>query len=83
MLVTDDAGNPVQGVSVQWAAQDGGSVSAATTTTGSDGRASVSRVLGPAEGEQTTTATATGLEGSPVTFVVDRASAPAGPPSPW
>jgi hypothetical protein len=67
--VTTDAGDPVQGVSVQWAAQNGGSVSAATTTTGSDGRASVTRVLGTSEGEQTTTATATGLEGSPVTFV--------------
>ncbi len=69
VLVTDNSGDPVQGVSVQWAAQNGGSVSSATTTTGSDGRASVSRVLGPAEGEQTTTATAAGLEGSPVTFV--------------
>src|SRR3954454_18800341 len=46
VLVTDNAGNPVQGVSVQWAAQGGGSVSAATVTTGSDGRASVTRVLG-------------------------------------
>ena len=60
VLVTDDNGDPVQGVSVQWAAQGGGSVSAATVATGTDGRASVTRVLGPTEGEQTTTATATG-----------------------
>jgi hypothetical protein len=69
VMVTDNAGNPVQGVSVQWAVQGGGSVSAATVTTGSDGRASVTRILGPTEGEQTTTATAAGLQGSPVTFV--------------
>src|SRR5919108_644704 len=47
----------------------GGSVSAQTVQTGSDGRASVQRVLGPQLGQQTTTATAGGVQGSPVTFV--------------
>ncbi len=68
VLVTDDAGNPVENVSVSWSAQGGGSVSAAASTTGSNGRASIQRVLGPDPGEQTTTASVSGLEGSPVTF---------------
>ncbi|HEX2251272.1 MAG TPA: galactose oxidase-like domain-containing protein, partial [Gemmatimonadales bacterium] len=67
--VTDETGDPVAGVDVHWAAQGGGSVSASLSKTGSNGRASVQRVLGPDLGEQTTTATATGLQGSPVTFV--------------
>src|SRR5262245_43562099 len=75
VVVTEEAGEAVQGVSVQWAAQGGGSVSAGTVTTGSDGHASVTRVLGPSEGEQTTTATAAGLEGSPVTFVATAVAA--------
>lgn len=69
VLVTDQSGNPVQGVSVGWDAQGGGSVSATTVETGTDGRASVQRTLGPAAGEQTTTASVGGLSGSPVTFV--------------
>ena len=69
VLVTDQEGDPVEGVPVQWSAQGAGSVSSATVSTGSDGRASVSRVLGPDPGEQTTTAAVNGLEGSPVTFV--------------
>jgi hypothetical protein len=67
--VTDEHGNPVQGVSVDWAAAGDGSVTPQTSTTGTDGLASVQRVLGGQAGEQTTTATANGLEGSPVTFV--------------
>ena len=67
VLVTDESGNPVEGVSVTWSPQ-GGTVTPATTTTGSNGRASVQRTLGPNEGQQTTTASASGLTGSPVTF---------------
>jgi hypothetical protein len=69
VLVTDEAGDPVQGVSVQWDAQGAGTVSAEAVETGSDGRASVERVLGSEPGEQTTTASVSGLEGSPVTFL--------------
>jgi Domain of unknown function (DUF1929)/Bacterial Ig-like domain (group 1)/Kelch motif len=69
VLVTDDAGNPVTGVSVQWSVQGGGSVSNETVKTDSQGHASVQRVLGATSGEQTTTATVSGLDGSPVTFV--------------
>jgi Domain of unknown function (DUF1929)/Bacterial Ig-like domain (group 1)/Kelch motif len=67
VLVTDESGNPVEGVSVTWGTQ-GGTVTPATTTTGSNGRASVQRTLGPDVGEQTATASASGLTGSPVTF---------------
>jgi Domain of unknown function (DUF1929)/Bacterial Ig-like domain (group 1)/Carboxypeptidase regulatory-like domain len=66
--VLDDNGDPVSGVAVTWDPNGAGSVSATSVTTGSDGRASVSRTLGPEPGEQTTTATVTGLEGSPVLF---------------
>jgi galactose oxidase len=69
VLVTDGAGNAVPGVTVNWAAQGGGSVSSPSSKTGSNGHASITRVLGPALGEQTTTASASGLQGSPVTFV--------------
>jgi hypothetical protein len=69
VLVTDENGDPVEGVSVQWDAQGAGSVSAEAAETGSDGRASVTRVLGPELGTQTTTASVSGLDGSPVTFV--------------
>jgi hypothetical protein len=39
--VTDASGDPVEGVSVQWAAQGGGSVSSTAVETGTDGLASV------------------------------------------
>jgi galactose oxidase len=67
--VTDESGDPVSGVEVRWAAQGGGSVSAETGETDSNGRSSVQRILGSEPGEQTTIATAAGLQGSPVTFL--------------
>ena len=69
VLVTDQNGDPVEGVAVQWDAQGAGSVSSEAVETGSDGLASVTRVLGPSPGEQTTAASVSGLDGSPVTFV--------------
>jgi galactose oxidase-like protein/Big-like domain-containing protein len=68
VVVTDKSGNPVPGVSVDWSAQGGGTVSNETVKTGAEGRASVQRTLGPTPGEQTTTASVNGLDGSPVTF---------------
>jgi hypothetical protein len=68
VLVTDGSGDPVGGVAVRWDVQNGGSVSPAEVETGSDGRASVERTLGTGAGEQMTTASVTGLQGSPVTF---------------
>ncbi len=69
VLVTDQNGDPAEGVSVAWDPQGVGSVSSENVETGSDGRAFVTRVLGPDPGEQATTASVSGLEGSPVTFL--------------
>ncbi len=79
VLVTDQNGDPVEGVGVSWAAQGGGTVSPSSVETNSDGRASVTRVLGPEPGEQTTTATVSGLEGSPVTFAATATDTGGGP----
>lgn len=76
VAVRDAGGDPVQGVSVSWSAQGGGSVSSSTVTTGSDGRASVTRVLGPTPGAQGTTASVSGATGSPVTFVATATDGP-------
>ncbi len=76
--VTDASGDPVEGVSVQWAAQGGGSVSSTAVETGADGLASVQRILGPDAGDVTTTASVSGLQGSPVTFT-STANAGTGP----
>ncbi len=67
--VTDDQGDGVAGVTVNWAvASGGGSLSASTTTTNGSGQASVSFTSGTTTGASTVTASATGLTGSPVTF---------------
>ena len=68
VVVTDDAGDPVSGVTVQWSAQGGGEVTPESVETGSDGTASVTRTLGITPGQQATVATVSGLRGSPVTF---------------
>jgi hypothetical protein len=68
VLVTDDNGDPVANVTVDWTAGDGGSVSASSTETGDDGRTSVTWTLGPAAGGQTASAAVDGLDGSPVQF---------------
>jgi galactose oxidase-like protein len=68
VVVTDDAGDPVEGVSVQWDADGAGGVSPEAVETGADGRASSIRMLGDTPGQQTTTASVSGLQGSPVTF---------------
>jgi hypothetical protein len=65
--VLDPFGNPVAGVDVEWAA-DQGSVDPGSVTTGSDGRAATYRILGSSAGSQTATASSSGLEGSPVGF---------------
>lgn len=69
VAVTDANGNPVAGVTVNWAATGGGSVAPAVSVTGADGRASTVRTLGPVAGAQGTTASATiGAGTSTVTF---------------
>ena len=77
--VTDADGNPVADVDVQWSVSGGGSVSAGIVATGDDGRSSVQRTLGGTPGAQTTTATVSGLTGSPVTFTSTAEAEPTGP----
>jgi Filamin/ABP280 repeat len=71
----DQFGKGVAGVAVSWEAI-GGSVSAASVTTGPDGRSAVLRTLGDQPGSYGTTATATGLDGSPVSFTATAGVAP-------
>ncbi len=66
--VTDQFGNPVQGVTVAWTIEGGGTVSEASSVTDANGHASVTRELGGNAGQQTTSATVGGLRGSPVIF---------------
>ncbi len=69
VVVTDVSGNPIPNVPIQWTVTGGGSVSASETLTGSDGRASVTRTLGPTAGLQSTEASSqVSLAGSPVVF---------------
>jgi adhesin/invasin len=69
VVVTDASGNPIPNVPIQWTVTGGGSVSATETLTGSDGRASVTRTLGPTAGLQSTEASSpVSLAGSPVVF---------------
>ena len=65
--VRDPLGNPVEGVTVTWAAQVGGSVNPAETVTTADGRAGTQRILGLQPSAYVTIATVEGIE-DPVTF---------------
>jgi plastocyanin len=78
VLVKDTFGNPVLGVTVTFAvATGGGSVTDPIQTTGENGAAFVgSWTLGPGLGENTLTATSSGLAGSPVTFTATAVSIP-------
>ncbi len=67
--VSDSNNNPVGGITIQWTAVGGGSVSPETVVTGADGLAATARVLGPTSGQQSAQASSDGLAGSPVTFV--------------
>jgi len=67
--VTDAFGAGVQGVAVAWSTTGGGTVSAASTQTDANGQASVTRTLGGTVGQQSTTATAPNLAGSPAIFI--------------
>jgi galactose oxidase-like protein len=68
VVVTDQAGEPVSNIAVEWAVAGGGIVTPAVDTTASDGRSAVQRTLGPSPGPQITTASAAGLGNSSVTF---------------
>ncbi|MEQ8329359.1 MAG: Ig-like domain-containing protein [Longimicrobiales bacterium] len=74
--VRDDAGQPVAGFTVSWSvASGGGSVSAASAQTGTNGQATTTWTLGGSAGAQTVTAAGSGLS---VTFT---ATAEPGPPA--
>ncbi len=67
--VLDANNNPVANFSIAWAVvSGGGSVSAATTTTGPDGKASVTATLGTTDGANSFSATGAGLTPGTVTF---------------
>jgi hypothetical protein len=70
VIVKDQYGNPVAGVSVTFAVgTGGGSLTAGSATTNASGIAAVgSWTLGTTAGSNTLTATSTGLTGSPLTF---------------
>lgn len=76
--IVDAAGIPVPGFTVVFAvASGGGSITGANAVTNVDGYGIVgSWVLGPAAGANTLTATASGLQGSPVTFTATAIPAP-------
>jgi hypothetical protein len=65
VLVSDQFGNPVSGVTVSWTASDG-SLSAPTSNTNTSGQASINWTLGSAQASPTVTATVSGL--TPVVF---------------
>jgi hypothetical protein len=69
VMVTDRFGNPVPDQIVRWRVPEGeGGISSATTTTGENGRAGVTRTLGPEAGAQSARATCDGLAGQVVVF---------------
>ena len=67
VLVTDEFGNPVPDVAVEWSTGNG-SVDPGSSTTNSDGQAATTWTLGSSTGPQAATATNPDLEGSPVEF---------------
>jgi len=70
VLVTDQTTAPIQGVAVTWGSI-GGAVSAISVPTNALGQSKVRFTYGTAAGNQTATATATGLVGSPVTITLN------------
>jgi plastocyanin len=66
VLVTDQNGTPVQGVTVTWGDSGSGNASASSVPTNAAGLSKVRWEYGPSAGGQSATATVTGLVGSPV-----------------
>ena len=75
VIVTDGHGNPVPGVTINWTATGGGSVTPASNATGANGAATASRTLGATSGVDSTTATASGIAGSPSVLFTTQAAA--------
>jgi hypothetical protein len=72
----DRFGNGVPGIEVTWQAESGGAVSPGTVITGPDGLAATQLTLGALPGPYPATATADGLEGSPLSFTSRAVAAP-------
>lgn len=70
VLVTDQNASPIQGVTVTWASV-GGSVSPTSAPTSAAGLSKARFTYGTTAGNQTATATVTGLVGSPVTITLN------------
>ena len=70
VLVTDQNAAPIQGVTVRWASV-GGSVSPTSAPTTAAGLSKARFTYGTTAGNQTATATVTGLVGSPVTITLN------------
>jgi len=69
VAVTDSHGNPISGVTVNFAVTaGGGSLTVASGATNSLGQASTILTLGTAGGSNTVTASSAGLTGSPIVF---------------
>jgi hypothetical protein len=73
--VVDQFGNGVPDIQVTWSA-DGGEISATSAATGGDGRSAVQRSMGDRPGSYGTTASVSGLDGSPVAFTATAVAAP-------
>ncbi|MFA7402584.1 MAG: Ig-like domain-containing protein [Pelobacteraceae bacterium] len=74
VIVKDAYGNPVTGVSVSFTANNGGSVQPETSMTNALGQAVATWTLGLPTGNQTLSATVTGL--TPVTFIATASQLP-------
>lgn len=86
VLVKDENGLPMQGVTVKWAVTSGGGQIGASSTTNANGQASTNWTLG-ASGNQTVTATVTKsngtqVAGSPLTFTASIDCDPSSPNPP-
>ena len=68
VLVTDDDGVPLEGITVEWNVATGTGSVPPSTVTGFDGVASATFTLGPEIGEQIARAELDGVSGSPVVF---------------
>jgi hypothetical protein len=76
VVVTGSNGQPFAGATVTWqVASGGGSVSAASSQTGADGRATVTWTLGTTPGAQSVTAAVQGI--APATFTATAMAGPA------
>ncbi len=76
--VTDRFGNPKSGVTVAWVRTGFGTLSAPSTTTGTDGQTSVTYAFGTRVGTETVTASVAGITVSPTFTLTAVAAAPSG-----